>query len=556
MTDELMQNPVDETPVEKAPVEEAPVEETPIEEAPAMEEVKPEEPQEEAEDKPEPEPEPEPEEEKKDPPSGGSGFPTSGEGPGYDYEEYLAKLKEKFGPMIVCKGQGSQFFASLSIPGYIRDWFLMRYANADGTLNGDFALAKIRGILPGPKEFLTLRDKIMNEGEKVKFLARIRIQIDVMKGEAHFSLPDFDVPFQQTTIDTGTWNRLKDKILSDDEIWGVVTLDYVRGEKVNKIRLVDFVSFRPYSTDLAYYRQSSKAFTIDEWIDTLIGAMDYNARNFPTLENKLMMLTRLLPFVQKRVNLIELAPKGTGKSYVFSSISKYGWLVSGGTLSRAKLFYDMSKSQLGLVAHYDYVALDEISTINFGNVSEMQGALKGYLEQGAFAVGTKKASSDAGMVFLGNIPSTSFNLDSDLTATLPAIFKDSALVDRIHGIVEGWKIPRMDEKLKASGWALNCEYFSEIMHSLREDPHYDSVVNSYLDATSGDTRDISAVKRLAAAYLKLLFPYVDTCNDLPKEIFDKYCLQPAIHLRSIVKGQLGRMDKEFAAMGMAKITLK
>ena len=284
--------------------------------------------------------------------------------------------------------------------------------------------------------------------------------------------------------------------------------------------------------------------------------MDYNAQNFPTLENKVAMLTRLLPFVQKRVNLIELAPKGTGKSYVYSALTKYGWLVSGGTLTRAKLFYDMSKSQLGLVAHYDYVALDEISTINFGNVSEMQGALKGYREQGAFAIGTKKASADAGVVFLGNIPSTSFNLESDLTATLPPIFKDSALVDRIHGIVEGWKIPRMDEKLKAKGWALNCEYFSEIMHSLREDPHYDSVVNGYLDATSGDTRDISAVKRLAAAYLKLFFPYVDTCEDLDKELFNKYCLQPAIHLRSIVKGQLKKMDVEFANKGMATITLK
>ena len=102
------------------------------------------------------------------------------------------------------------------------------------------------------------------------------------------------------------------------------------------------------------------------------------------------MLTRLLPFVEPRVNLIELAPKGTGKSYLFGSVGKYGWLVSGGTLSRAKMFYDIGRGQPGLVASKEFVALDEIQSIQFGEPSEMQGALKAYMQSGEVSFGKNK----------------------------------------------------------------------------------------------------------------------------------------------------------------------
>ena len=110
------------------------------------------------------------------------------------------------------------------------------------------------------------------------------------------------------------------------------------------------------------------------------------------------MLSRLLPFVEKRINLIELAPKETGKSYVFAQISKYGWLVSGGSISRAKMFYDISKRTQGLVSRYDYVAFDEIQSIKFTDAMEMQGALKGYLESGEYRVGDSRGVGDAGLI--------------------------------------------------------------------------------------------------------------------------------------------------------------
>lgn len=189
------------------------------------------------------------------------------------------------------------------------------------------------------------------------------------------------------------------------------------------------------------------------------------------------MLSRLLPFVEKRINLIELAPKETGKSYVFAQISKYGWLVSGGSISRAKMFYDISKRTQGLVSRYDYVAFDEIQSIKFTDAMEMQGALKGYLESGEYRVGDSRGVGDAGLILLGNIDSELMDVNQNMFKNLPDIFHESALLDRFHGFIKGWNIPKMKESLKANGWALNTEYFGEIMHYLRDELAYRVVVD-------------------------------------------------------------------------------
>ena len=141
--------------------------------------------------------------------------------------------------------------------------------------------------------------------------------------------------------------------------------DSITPKLPGKIRLVNFKDFCPYSIELDYYKDVRGEFTTAEWIDVLLGAVDYNASGFKNEEEKLTMLTRLLPFLQKNLNLIELAPKGTGKSYLFGQISRFGWLASGGVMSRAKMFYDISKRIEGLVSYKDFVTLDEVQTITF-----------------------------------------------------------------------------------------------------------------------------------------------------------------------------------------------
>ena len=229
--------------------------------------------------------------------------------------------------------------------------------------------------------------------------------------------------------------------MSAAEAWGIVELSCQEDSRSRKniFRLTDFVPFCPYTIDTDYYKDARKNFSVDEWIDILLGAINYNPQDFETQSQKFSMLKRLLPFVEKRMNLIELAPKETGKSYVFSKISKYGWLISGGSITRAKNFFDMSKKITGLVSHYDYVAFDEIQSITFkSDALEMQGALKGYLESGEYRVGNERRAGDAGLILLGNIDSNLMNESKNMFADLPEIFRESTLLDRFHGFIKGW----------------------------------------------------------------------------------------------------------------------
>jgi ATP-dependent Lon protease len=274
--------------------------------------------------------------------------------------------------------------------------------------------------------------------------------------------------------------------------------------------------------------------------------VDYNPAGFLDLRQKLTLLSRLLPFVEKRMNLIELAPKSTGKSYMMSQLSKHGWLVSGGSISRARLFYDIARKTPGLLSRYDYVALDEVQTISFPDVDEVRGALKGYMESGEYRVGDYRGVGDAGLVLLGNIPDDKMRESADMFSELPHTFQESALIDRFHGFIAGWNIPRMRESMKAQGWALNVEYFSEVMHALRTEIIFPGLVDSLLEIPrSSDTRDTTAIKRICSGFLKLLFPSVKQPGDINREEFRTCCLEPARQMRGAIRHQLHLMDHEY-----------
>lgn len=474
----------------------------------------------------------------------------------------INKLRQCFGEMVVYKDlKKSNFFSSISLPSFMRDWLLKRFGDENGNFDHEELSRFIHTYLPNKKDWTEIKNRIIIENERVKFLAKVSADVDIKTGEVYFSLPDFGLAFKDTIVDPTVWDLCKDDLVASQETWGMVELYYrppvsVFGGKKSgdgsdkgKIALRSFKSFRPYVIDLEYYQNTRKEFSIDEWIDLLLGAVDYNADGYlGDQEKKLAMLTRLLPFVEKRLNLIELAPKGTGKSYLFGRVSRYGWLVSGGSMTRAKLFYDIAKRKEGLISGNDFVTLDEVQTISFGNVNEIQGALKGYLEEGKFKVGSYEGTADAGMILCGNISQAIMDADgySNMFSELPEVFHESALIDRFHGFIKGWKLPRMHEDLKASGWALNSEYFCSILHELRSDMQYRMVVDALIKIPeAADTRNTEAVKRIATAYLKLLFPHVREPGDISKQDFKRYCLDPAFQMRKTIFYQLGILDEEY-----------
>ena len=488
------------------------------------------------------------------------------------------KLRDCFDEMVVYKDlQKTNFFSALSLPAFMRDWLLKKFEDEDGEFDKDELLRFVKKFIPRKDDWTAIMNRIIVENEKVKFLAKVSINIDIKTGEVSFALPDFGLGFKDTIIESHVWDVCKNDLVKGKDVWGMVELGYrspddfdfefeyekktskAKNSKAGKITLVSFKNFCPYRIDLDQYKEARRDFATEEWIDIILGAVDYNAGGYETQEQKLTMLTRLLPFVEKRLNLIELAPKGTGKSYLFGNVSRFGWLSSGGVMSRAKMFYDQSKRREGLISGSDFVTLDEVQTISFTDTDEMRAALKGYLEQGNFTVGDYKGVADAGMVLCGNIRKEIMDADgySNMFVELPEVFHESALIERFHGFIKGWNIPRMKDDLKVSGWALNSEYFCSIMHELRGDMTYRSIVDELIVVPAGaDTRDTEAVKRIATAYLKLLFPHVQSAKDISYYEFKKYCFDRARKMRDTIKYQLGLLDVEYSGKDLPPFTIQ
>ena len=469
------------------------------------------------------------------------------------------KLRECFEDMVVYKDlKESNFFKDLKLPSFLRDWLLKMFEDDEGKFDVEEITAFVHSNIPSKTDWIGIKNRIVVEGEKVKVLTRISVDISILTQEVTFSLPDFGLTNKETIIEAHVWDRCKDDLVKAKETWGIVELGYKypEGKVKGKIKLVGFQNFCPYSIDVDYYKDVRQEFNVHEWIDVVLGAIDYNADGYEDEHQKLAMLTRLLPFVEKRLNLIELAPKGTGKSYLFGGVSRYGYL-SAGKMTRAKLFYDMARREDGLVFFHDYIAFDEIQKVEFDNPNEMTQTLQGYMEQGTVKIGDKNDVAEAGFVMLGNIDMEMMDEYQNMFDSLPTIFKTSALVDRIYGFIKGWEIPRMQEGLKVSGWALNSEYFCTIMHMLRDDASYRAIVDRIVDyPENADTRNTEAVKRIATAYMKLLFPNVRSVEDVDVREFQQYCLRPAVKMRGIILKQLGILDSQFRGKSMPQFSVK
>lgn len=472
------------------------------------------------------------------------------------------KLRECFDEMVVFKDlQKTNFSKDFKLPAFLRDWLLKKFEDESGEFDFEEMTAFIKEYLPQKDDWVAIKDRIIIDNEHVKFIAKITVDINIKTQEVSFALPDFGLDYNETLIEHHVWDRIKKDLVKGKESWGVVELGYRAPDEVQKVKgkitLVGFKDFCPYQIDLDFYKDARAEFTIQEWLDVILGAIDYNADGYQEEAEKLAMIARLLPFVEKRLNLIELAPKGTAKSHIFGRISKYGWLSSGGIMSRAKMFYDISRRTQGLVCNNDFVALDEVQTISFTDIDEMRAALKGYMEIGVFTVGNYEGTADAGIVLLGNISQDRMDVYQNMFHELPKAFHESALIDRFHGFIKGWDIPRMHDDLKICGWALNSEYFCTILHMLRDDASYRQIVDQLIEVPpKSDTRDTEAVKRICTAYLKLLFPNVRSAKDVSTEDFMRYCLRPATKMRGIIIRQLGILDSEFSGKAVPEFAIR
>lgn len=491
----------------------------------------------------------------------------------YDFQ----KLRECFPQTTIYKDPSvAAVFRAAKIEAFLRDWIVKRKANVDGQVDNLQELSEyVARIIPNRQDRERLVDEALSSGETRAFLAKVGVVFNPKTNEHTFEINSLGFAHNETIIEDYVWERVKDELLGEAGGWGKVRLGYLPPEpkkKNGRFTLLEFKNFRPYQVDLDSYRQARAEYDIEEWIDVLLGAIDYNPDAFARQGSapqdvelaKHTMLTRLLPFVEPRVNLIELAPQQTGKSYIFGKIGKYGWLVGGGSMSRAQMFADLrdGNHRKGLVTFNDFVAIDEIKSINFNDDKEMGGVLKGYMEDGRVKVGSTQVEGDAGIIFLGNIDVDDMSDGRDMFRELPEIFRDSALLQRVHGFIPGRYIPSLSIEVAAKGWALNAEYFTEIMHMLRdkrETLRYRALVERLVrvESATGETsnREKEAVFRLCSAYMKLFFPHADETliEDVRfKNEFKRYCLNPAVKMQNTVLRQMQIINpNEFKSKSMA-----
>ena len=454
--------------------------------------------------------------------------------------ELEKKMLHYFADACILKNKETKsVFSGMNLPSFIKDFIIKRYTDRDGRLDKDGLWTFLERYLPKKDEDIP-SELLKTQGER-KVLTNFFVSPDISKGIFRFSIDDLKIKLKDGIVSPYLIDTCEE--LKGGEHWGTVTLHFVQPEGKEKgyIELSKFYPFRPYKMNLESYRFIRSNFTTEEWIDVLLRAMEYEPSRFESTQQKLRFISRLLVFVEPNLNLVELAPPGTGKSFVFGTLSKHGWMVSGGVVSRARLFYDMQQNTKGAIARYDFVTMDEIHKIRFTDPNEIQSALQTYLEFGWTTVGNVRIDSKAGLMLLGNIDFTNDNTPRNKRyfSDLPEMFSDPAFLDRFHGFIEGWLLPRITEDMLVNGWTLNAEYFTETLSMLREQSEYAMVCNELITVPKGaDLRDTKAVMRIATGLLKLLFPHVAKASDISKEDFNTFCFLPAMHMRSIIRKQI------------------
>lgn len=466
------------------------------------------------------------------------------------------KLRQAFSQMVIYKDsqKTESLFSGRTLPSFVKDFLLKRFISTEGEVDAQGLSAFLDKVMP--QDSVKAR---LQSGDSVTLLTRFEVNIDLVRNVRRFAIPDLGIKMTEAQIPPHVYNQHADDLV-DGERWGVITLCLApdpSGRDTNVVEMTEYKPFKPYrSVDIDYYRRARSRFTTEEWLDVLLSAMEYEAAGFKSIGEKLEFLTRLLIFIEPRLNVIELAPKGTGKSYVFGNISKYGWLVSGGKVTRAKLFYDKNRRSFGLMYNHDFLAFDEVSSITFQEPSEIQSALKNYLESGVTTIDNNTFTSQCGLMLMGNIPLTAdmkpqnpryFESLSSIFSAKNGKEKDSALLERFHGFIEGWMLPRIRTGMYFRGWTLNIEYFSEILHAMRTESVYATLFDKLVERRDTDSRDYNAVKRLTTAYVKLLFPHWTSPDVVNKDEFLTYCLAPAVRRRGIIREQCHLIDSEFKA---------
>ena len=419
-----------------------------------------------------------------------------------------------------------------TIPSFVEEWLISRFQKKDRT-NAEIyqdVTSFMSKHLPAKTEKERIKHELQS-GEDLVILDRFSVRIDIAKDKKILTIPCIE----DTNARVSSLVIEKNPLLLEGGQWGAGKLKVRSEGSINVIEMVEFNPMQSGKVDLNTLIEAREHFTTREWIYLLLRTMGYEPTAYSDIQQDNLIL-RLLPLVQNNIKMMELAPKGTGKSYIYSNLSRYSWLSSGGALTQAQLFKNLNTKEIGLMGRYDLLVLDEGQSISFKGADDIHAKFKDYLESGHYSIANDRITSECGLMILANIEIVNNRPKRyDYIKHLPPMFHDSALIDRFHGIIPGWEIPRFTTDSAALGVGIKADIFGEYLHQLRIVSHMDFPFGR-CPHLKGDTRDVKAVTRLASGLSKLLLLNPD------HEDYENYVLKPAKELRQRVRSQLAELD--------------
>ncbi|MEW5877250.1 MAG: BREX system Lon protease-like protein BrxL [Acidobacteriota bacterium] len=452
------------------------------------------------------------------------------------------KARKVFGNLVIDKRRlpASQL-QKRGVPAYVGEWVLDDIVPGEGALTPE-ETERLQDwasrFIPGPRDSKRILHRLRS-GEHVKVLTpvEVEIQLNQNKAEVFARLKLVGIPKAHISDEIINEN----KRLLDEGMWGLVELLYLEG-----IGVV-IASFRPMqaSIDIELFKEARREFTLEEWRWLLLLSMGYNPQVFSSDEQTLL-LCRLIPLVQKSAHLMELAPKGTGKSYIYENISPHVKLVSGGNVSPAVMFVNNATDRWGILARYAVVVLDEVQTLHFDKPAEIVGGLKGFLANGRLSRGgLHETSSDCSFVMLANITLNERQepIRQPLVEELPEFLRETAFLDRIRGLLPGWQLRKLTADCFATTLGLKADFFGDALLALRNELEIDEYCYRHLRlrGTKRYQRNEEAVRSLASGLMKIQFPH----GEPSPEEFLKFCVEPAVRLRQQVWNQIYLLDAEY-----------
>ena len=327
-------------------------------------------------------------------------------------------------------------------------------------------------------------------------------------------------------------------------MWCICDIEYSHSDNP---RVVPWIlgSIKPIQLsnfDFEGYVAARREFTTDEWVDLLIQSIGFNPELFGR-RAKLIQLVRLIPFVERNYNLVELGPKGTGKSHIFSEFSPHGMLISGGEVTVPKLFVNNSNGRIGLVGYWDVVAFDEFAGKKKRTDKALVDIMKNYMANKSFSRGVETLGAEASMVFVGNTSHTVPYMlkHSDLFDELPESYHDSAYLDRLHFYIPGWEVDTIRGEMFSNGYGFVVDYIAEVLKSMRNADYSDRYQQHFTLGSDISTRDRDGIHKTFSGLMKILYPHGEATKEEIEEI-----LRFAIEGRKRVKDQILRIDTTMA----------